>query len=159
LNREGKDNLWLSIVGHSDQEIHERRTEAELAYDKAFFTGEVHRLNPEIYNGDEENEDPLNGLNEEERSKRMKSNNFDVFDMKLKTNNKEVGSIVPQKQLKLMLLSHWDLYDSAMNSSFFVTNMRLWEEKGRQQLLKLFVKMGVKIQEAKQKFKCMNIDI
>lgn len=33
------------------------------------------------------------------------------------------------------LLRHWSLYDSILNSSYMVTNLRLWETLGLKKLL------------------------
>jgi hypothetical protein len=48
----------------------------------------------------------------------------------IKTRNNEVGSIMQEVELKLMLLRHWTLYDSLCNSNYLVAKLELWKEQG-----------------------------
>jgi cell division control protein 45 len=44
--------------------------------------------------------------------------------------------------MRLMLLKHWNLYDSMFHSSYVATRLGIWKEKGRQRLTNLLVKLG-----------------
>ena len=46
------------------------------------------------------------------------------------------------EDLRLMLLKHWNLYDSMFYSTYVATKIGLWRETGRQRLTNLLVKMG-----------------
>lgn len=54
-----------------------------------------------------------------------------------------------------MLLRHWTLEDSISNSSYMVTKLQLYKEEGQIKLKKLFVKIGIPLDQAKQKFMFM----
>lgn len=43
---------------------------------------------------------------------------------------------------QLILLRHWNLYDSLFHSTYVGTKLGVWKEKGRQRLTNLLVKMG-----------------
>ena len=58
-----------------------------------------------------------------------------------------------------MLLNHWTLYDSIINSNYSMINMRLFEEKGKQKLNEMLVRIGVRQQQAKQLYKCMHDEV
>jgi len=79
--------------------------------------------------------------------------------MALKSQNKAVGTIFTELRPNLMLLDHWTLYDSLCNSNFMISHFRLWSEEGRRNLLTFLVNWGVKIQQAKQIFSCMESDV
>ena len=50
LNRENNDSLWHWIIAMTDLQVHQRSGIHELDQDMIDCTGEVHRLNPNIYN-------------------------------------------------------------------------------------------------------------
>ena len=50
LNRENNDSLWYWIIAMTDLQVHQRSGIHELDQDMIDCTGEVHRLNPNIYN-------------------------------------------------------------------------------------------------------------
>jgi hypothetical protein len=54
----------------------------------------------------------------------------DLFKLVIQeTQNEEVGTIMIEKELRLMLLRHWSLLDSAYNSNYLVTKFTLWKEQ------------------------------
>lgn len=55
--------------------------------------------------------------------------------LQLITINREVGHIRAEPELKFMLLRHWTLRESMQNSDYLVSNMVLWKEPGKKQLL------------------------
>ena len=46
------------------------------------------------------------------------------------------------KDFQLVLLRHWNLYDSLFHSTYAATKLGIWKEKGRQRLTNLLVKMS-----------------
>jgi len=63
----------------------------------------------------------------------------------LKSRNKQIGSIMIEQELKLMLMRHWTLYDSMCNSNYMVSKMELWKEQGRKKLNILLATMGISL--------------
>lgn len=58
---------------------------------------------------------------------------------------------------RLMLLKHWNLYDSMFHTNYVATRLGIWKEKGRQRLTNLLVKMGIPHRESRQKYEQMDI--
>lgn len=58
-----------------------------------------------------------------------------------------------------MLLRHWNLYDSIMNSNYTVTKMAPETEVGYQNLLNFLVRINCPIEEAKQQWQYMRQSI
>jgi cell division control protein 45 len=56
---------------------------------------------------------------------------LDLFSVvKTQTQNKEIGTIMFETELRLMLLRHWNLFESLSNSTYVVSKMKLWREPG-----------------------------
>lgn len=76
----------------------------------------------------------------------MGSTEKDLFKyVTLKSRNKEIGSIIIDQDLKLMLLRHWTLYDSLCNSNYLVSRLQLWKEQGVKDLKNILAKLGVSL--------------
>jgi hypothetical protein len=55
-----------------------------------------------------------------------------LFDLVTReTVNQEVGNIMIEQELKLMLLRHWSLYESIQLSNYVVSRLELWREPGQ----------------------------
>ena len=76
--------------------------------------------------------------------------------MTLDTQNKEVGDITIEKELKMILLRHWTLYDSISNSNYLVTKLKIGREPGMKSFKKFLVTLGCSIEQAKQKYQYMD---
>ena len=50
---------------------------------------------------------------------------FKETEGKLQTNNMEVGQIRKERDLNIMLLRHWSLYESISNSNHFVSKLEI----------------------------------
>jgi len=46
------------------------------------------------------------------------------------SSKREKGDISIKKGYQFTLLDHWSLYDSMLNSSYMMTKLHLWEDKG-----------------------------
>lgn len=115
--------LWLQILGYTDLMVHSKITDEVYTSGLAEIADEVMRLNPHLYNPEATKLNPEQGVDGE--------GNFDLFkSVSLKTRNKEVGTIMLEIDVKLMLLRHWTLYDSISNSSYMVSKFQMWKEPG-----------------------------
>lgn len=152
LNRSNNDSLWLWILGMTDLIVHQRQTLSSLDNDMLDCGNEVIRLNPNIYNRQDEQVDE-----ETEENPQGAGTEKDLFKfVTLNSRNKEVGSIIVEQELKLMLLRHWTLYDSLCNSNYLVSKMILWKEQGQRDLKKMLAQMGIPLDQAKQKYQFMD---
>lgn len=82
-----------------------------------------------------------------------------LFSLNLQTQNREIGHILTQSELKFMLLRHWTLFDSIQNSNYMVAKMGLAKEPGQKELMNFLVQLGCPIEQAKQQYAYMNPDI
>jgi cell division control protein 45 len=62
------------------------------------------------------------------------------------------------EDLQLVLLKHWNLYDSMFHSNYVATKLGVWKEKGRQAITNLLVQMGFPQKESKQFYREMSVD-
>ncbi len=110
----------------TDLTVHVRSGSHNLDESMMECNNEVQRLNPNIYNNrDNQNPDDDQG----EDNPQSAAAERDLFKyVSLKTRNKEIGSIIMDQELKLMLLRHWTLYDSLCNSNYLVSKLTLWKE-------------------------------
>jgi cell division control protein 45 len=123
LNRESNAVLWMQILGYTDLMIHSKISDSTYDEGLSDIVDEVMRLNPHIYN----REATLNP----ERESQQEGEGLDLFkSVSLKTRNKEVGTIMYEADIKLMLLRHWTLFESISNSSYMVSKFQLWKEPG-----------------------------
>ncbi|CAN6674780.1 cell division control protein 45 [Trichomonascus vanleenenianus] len=74
-------------------------------------------------------------------------------------NASDDNSLSIETDFSLFLLRHWTLYDSMIHSSYLSAKLQLWTEEGRKRLHKMLAKMGVSLQEAKEKWTHMHIPV
>jgi len=130
----------------TDLTVHARS--GSYSFDNAMIdcANEVQRLNPHIYNRQDDQE-----LDEESGEAGVDNpqgapGEKDLFKyVSLKSRNKEIGSIVIEQELRLMLLRHWTLYDSLCNSNYLVSKLMLWKEHGQKELKKILATLGVSL--------------
>ena len=82
--------------------------------------------------------------------------NFDLFQLNLKSQSREIGHIAQEMELKFMLLRHWSLFESIQNSPYMVSKLKLAKEPGQQDLLRFLSRCACPIEDAKQRFAFMN---
>lgn len=70
-------------------------------------------------------------------------------DIRLRFNEDGAGSTAPkddfifyEKDIKAVLLKHWNVYNSLLHSRLLVSKLGLWRERGRQRLETMLAKMG-----------------
>ena len=65
------------------------------------------------------------------------------------TDNQEIGNIMIEQELKLMLLRHWTLSDSIKNSNYMVARLELWREPGQQRFKEFLAGIRVPLDQAR----------
>ena len=53
------------------------------------------------------------------------------------------GICIDQKDLRLMLLKHWTLYDSMYYCNYIASKIGIWKEPGKRKLLELLAHIGI----------------
>jgi len=126
--------------------VHQRSGAHSIEHERDECFNEVQRLNPSFYNKQDDGEehelvDNPQGATDGEK---------DLFKLvTLNTRNREIGSIVYEQELKLMLLRHWTLFDSLCNSNYLVSKLQLWKEHGQKELRNILAKLGISLDQAK----------
>ena len=153
------DYLWYGIVGVSSMQLSGRtssglglapvstsgsssswnRNRGELV--KAVFRDEVRRLNPP-------------DLKEVARDM---SGTHDAIQKHAKSPTDMSIRLSPEP--KFLLIRHWSLYESMLHSPYLSAKLRMWSETGRRRLAKLLAKMGVSLNQCKQNYTHMDMDL
>lgn len=113
----------------TDLIVHQRSGSYSFDQDMMEASNEVSRLNPNISNNrsDDFEDNPDSTATENPQA----GVDRDLFKyVTLKSRNGPVGSIMLEQELRLMLLRHWNLYDSLCNSNYLVSKLQLWKEHG-----------------------------
>lgn len=97
---------------------------------------------------------------DQEQAMASSSEQQDLFKLvNLSSQNREVGNIRAEPELKLMLLRFWTLKDSIQNSNYMVSKMTMWQEQGKKQLLSFLAKLACPLTQAEQKFTFMDPEL
>ncbi|CDW73747.1 cell division control protein 45 [Stylonychia lemnae] len=169
VNRETREFLWLWIVGLTDNMLHQLNGSSQLYQDDILkLNDEVQRLNPHIYfienekmvSDSADKSDPSIDnpriLTQHHQVVEPKPKDIDLFKhVQTKNSNQEIGTIMIINDLKLMLLKHWTLHDSMINSNYIVSNLKTWTEPGVIMYKRFLATIGIPIEESKQKYNFM----
>lgn len=68
---------------------------------------------------------------------------------------KEKGEISSKRGYQFTLLDHWSLYDSMLHSTYLMSRLQLWQDRGLNRLHELIHTIGISLHEARQLFKYM----
>jgi cell division control protein 45 len=131
-------HLWYTIIGLTSNYTYGKLNIIQYTQFASEYKEEVDRLS--IRNTPIEDSQSILG------SERAKGTNADDFSIKF------------LEDLQLVLLRHWNLYDSMFHSNYVATKLGVWKEKGRQAITNLLVQMGFPQKESKQLFKEMSSD-
>ncbi|KAI3694382.1 hypothetical protein L1987_77347 [Smallanthus sonchifolius] len=71
----------------------------------------------------------------------------------------DASRIAYEDEPKLMLLQEWNLFDSMLCSSYMATKLKTWSDNGAKKLMLLLAQMGFALEECKQKFHFMSVEI
>ncbi|KAK5955276.1 DNA replication initiation factor cdc45 [Knufia fluminis] len=157
LGRGDNDLLWLAVVGvtslelsghtstglgtpHSKPEISSRNYHQSWRMNRssrtyALLRDEVRRLNP-----------PSN-----ERPSLLTSKPA------VKSASDSSIQLVPDP--RFTLLRHWSLYDSMLHSPYLAARLHVWNEAGVKRLHKLLAKMGISLNQCKQGYMHMDVNV
>lgn len=129
------DLLWYAITGVTDQYL--RAFLSEESYSKQIQTlkNAQERLNP----------------NAVQKSKaESKSNSTTLVNSD--------GVISVESDLRFVLLRHWSVYNSMLNSDFIASRLSAWREKGKRQLELLLAKMAFPLNQCKSDYSAMDLE-
>ena len=60
---------------------------------------------------------------------------------------------------RFLMIRHWSLYDSMLHSPYLGSRLHIWSEQGRKRLHKLLAKMGVSLNQCKQSYTHMDMEL
>lgn len=115
--------LWWWITGLTDLIVHCRSGDLEQMEEIKRCNTEVLKLHPIKHNQEVVNDHHLL-----DQGDYKDKNLFDLVTRQ--TENQEIGTILIEQELRLMLLRHWTLYESCKNSNYVVSKLELWKEPG-----------------------------
>lgn len=118
--------LWWSVVGLTDQLIHERIHSERYVTDAQWLHEHVMRLN-------HDNEDNGTSIN--------------------------CMKIIFENELRLSLYRHWSIYDSLCHSNYTACRFRVWTIKGRKRLHEFLADIGLPLNECKQSYSAMDMEL
>lgn len=159
LGREDNDLLWLAIVGVSSGEIYGHgissgppKKSSDMGWVssreeqiRSVLRDEVRRLNPPEVSS-------AGGFG---GSSSSATNNS----LQTTARSPDDKAIRMSPEFRFMLIRHWSLYDSMLHSSFLGTKLHIWSEHGRKRLHKLLAKMGFSLNQCKQSYTHMDMDL
>ena len=67
--------------------------------------------------------------------------------------------IKPELELRLMLLRQWTVYDAIVHSRYMATRLGVWRQLGKQKVKNLLAKMGIPMEQCKQKYTSMDFNL
>ena len=134
--------LWWWIMGLTDLIVHCRSGDLEYNEEIKKCNTEVLKLHPIKHN--QQVVDNHAVIGEQDYKDR---NLFELVTRQ--TDNQEIGTIMIEQELKLMLLRHWSLYESCKHSNYVVSKLELWKEPGQKRFHNFLAKVGVPLDQAK----------
>lgn len=140
LNRNTNSLLWLNIVALTDYLINERYTNEYYAEKVDALHREVGRLNIERdVDGDEAGEGGA---------------------LAPRGRSAVVGERIEFiEEYRFMLHRWWTLYDSMYHSSYVASRLGIWKEPGRRKLNTFLAKMGMPLNQCRQKWAHMKFGL
>mmetsp|Transcript_28012 Transcript_28012/g.72073 ORF Transcript_28012/g.72073 Transcript_28012/m.72073 type:complete len:595 (+) Transcript_28012:73-1857(+) len=128
LQKEDNRALWLSIMGVTDQLVHQLINGQE--YEKLY-----HLM-----------EQQVNALGNGDMKDSVDIEDGGTVRIPL---NRRIG---PLQDYRFTLLKHWTLHDSMLYSPYVATRLQTWREKGRRNLELLLAKMGCSLVQCRQHY-------
>lgn len=129
------DLLWYAITGVTDQYL--RASLSENSYSKQLqnLKNAQERLNPNIM----------------QKSKAESSSGPTAL-----VNSDGVVSY--EADLRFVLLRHWSVYHSMLNSEFVASRLGTWREKGKRELELLLAKIAFPLNQCKSDYSAMDLE-
>lgn len=129
------DLLWYAITGITDQYLRSALSEESYGRHVVSLISVQERLNPSTI----------------QKSKaELMSNSSNLANSD--------GIISYESDLRFILLRHWSVYDSMLNSDFITSRLSAWREKGKRQLELLLAKMAFPLNQCKADYSSMDIE-
>ena len=160
LGREDNNALWNAIVGVSSLELYGRSP--------ANATGPTPE--PGIYSGWGENRGER--IRQVLRDEVRRLNPPDAKDVRSDATRGEASGVIPttassptdtsirlSPEPRFLLIRHWSLYESMLHSPYLAARLHVWNDGGRKRLHKLLAKMGMSLQQCKQSYTHMDMDL
>lgn len=157
LGRDDNDLLWLAIVGVTSLELsghtstglgtpHSKPDNTPYNYHQnwrlnrssrtyALLRDEVRRLNT------------------------PSADRLSMFSSKPVVTSPSDCSIQLVADPRFMLLRHWSLYDSMLHSPYLAARLHVWNESGVKRLHKLLAKMGISLNQCRQGYTHMDVNL
>lgn len=129
------DLLWYAITGVTDQYLRSALSEDSYGKQIQSLKNAQERLNPNV----------IQKSKAESNSTSTALINSD-------------GVISYESDLRFVLLRHWSVYNSMLNSDFVVSRLGAWREKGRRQLELLLAKMAFPLNQCKSDYSAMDLE-
>jgi cell division control protein 45 len=129
INR--KDLLWYSIIGLTDQYIHQRISQGRYKGDLRFFAEKV--------------------KNFESASSSSASSSASSATDEFNSHN----IVLSPLEYVFMLYRHWNLYDSMFHTRSIAVKLGVWGHHGKKNLEQWLARMGLPLEECKQKYVAM----
>lgn len=126
LNKENNSLMWLWVLGLTDQFLSYRINKKLYEKRGLEIQKEIIRLN----------------INKKNNSLFNKRKNFNMISL--------------EKEINLILLKYWNLFDSLMFSNYTIPKLKSWHEQGKNDLNRLIAKLGIPLTESKQLYKYLS---
>ena len=161
LGRDDNNLLWQAIVGVSSLELYGRSMTGvgvSTALDSGGSSGwggergerirqvlrdEVRRLNPP---------DPNDSSRENARGEAS-----GIIPTTARSPTDYSIKLSPEP--RFLLIRHWSLYESMLHSPYLGARLHIWSDQGRKRLHKLLAKMGVSLNQCRQSYTHMDMDL
>lgn len=161
LGRENNDLLWYAIVGIGSLELYGRSMTGvgiSTSLDSGGSSGW----------GGERGERIRQLLRDEVR----RLNPPDQSDSSHEHARGEISGVIPttarsptdtsirlSPEPRFLLIRHWSLYDSMLHSPYLSARLHIWSDAGRKRLHKFLAKMGISLNQCKQNYTHMDMDL
>ncbi|KAK9915926.1 hypothetical protein WJX75_006090 [Coccomyxa subellipsoidea] len=138
LHMDNRHFLWLAILGLTDQHLHQRiaqQSYAEQAQKLEILVNQLEEGDDEVEDMEEVPMDDGHGNVTVARRRKI------VF-----------GQIKAVTDFRFPLMRHWSVYESIIHSRYVAVRLGTWQEKGRDKVDELLVKMGLSQRDCKQDY-------
>ena len=138
LNKSQNELLWLSIVGLTDQLVHER-----IEYEK--YVGEAQVLQAEVGALNQDGGDETREVAGEDGGPSVSVKQHIQSRLRLDS----------VQELRLSLMRHWTVYEALQHSPYIASRLGLYQQRGRDKLDEWLARMGIPLEECKQEYQYM----
>lgn len=68
------------------------------------------------------------------------------------------GTISYESDIRFVLMRHWTVYNSMLNSDFVASRLSSWRDKGKNQIELLFARMAIPLNQCKSDYSAMDLE-